>query len=91
MGDRGVGHLRPPARLTVGGGIAYVEDRVVEGERLAGGPLLGRLDGRVIEFDAGLPYTLNPQTSFQLVGSYLIPGSEDDDAWAVVWRALYAF
>jgi hypothetical protein len=29
--------------------------------------------------------------ALQLVGSYLIPGSEDDDAWAAVWRALYAF
>jgi hypothetical protein len=77
--------------LSVGGGIAYVE----ASEKGTGGAPFPRdnsiFDGRVIEFDAGILYTLNPQTSFQLVGSYLIPGSGDDDAWAVVWRALYAF
>jgi hypothetical protein len=77
--------------LSVGGGVAYVE---ATEKGTAGQPFPvdnSIFDGRVIEFDAGLLYTLNPQTSFQLVGSYLIPGSEDDDAWAVIWRALYAF
>jgi hypothetical protein len=68
--------------LSVGGGVAYVH--LTEDDS---GGVFGEW---AVELDAGLLYTLNPQTSFQLVGSWITP-DQTDDAWAVVWRALYAF
>jgi hypothetical protein len=68
--------------LSVGGGAAYV--RLTEEDS---GGVFGK---DAWEFDAGLLYTHNAQTSFQLVGSYIVP-DETDNAWAVIWRALYAF
>jgi len=66
--------------LSVGGGAAFVgatEDNGVFGDH-------------VVEIDTGATYAYNANLSFQLIASYLIPDS-GDDAWAVGWRARFAF
>jgi hypothetical protein len=70
------------SNLSVGGGVAYIH----LSEDNSGG-IFGEW---AVEVDGGLIYTLNPQTSFQVVGSWITP-DQTDDAWALVWRALYAF
>jgi hypothetical protein len=68
--------------LSVGGGVAYVATSETDS-----GGVFGEW---AVEVDGGVLYTLNPQTSFQLVGSWITP-DQTDDAWNIVWRALYAF
>jgi hypothetical protein len=81
--------------LSVGGGAAFVAP--TEKDNGAGAACNAIFCDWVIEIDAGVLYTLNPQASIQLVGSYIIPdagglfNTGGDNAWAVVARTLYAF
>ncbi|HEV8673303.1 MAG TPA: hypothetical protein VGX21_04595 [Methylomirabilota bacterium] len=73
--------------FSVGGGVAYV--RATETTNAAGGDN-GIFGDSALEIDAGVLYTFNPQLSFQLVGSYIIPDA-GDDAWALYARSVFAF
>jgi hypothetical protein len=80
--------------LSVGGGVAFVAPSETNNSVAACNSIFCDW---AFEIDGGVLWTVNPQLSMQLVGSYILPdggglfNTGGDDAWGVVWRTLFAF